>query len=110
MNDQVYDIHLDIELPLPETPLPGSDPEPWGETQVVGKALPRVDGYHRVSGTAVYPSDIVLPRMLHGAILRCPHPHARVRSIDTRAAEKMPGVHAVIDSRTPEADIAWPAR
>ena len=110
MNDQVYDIHLDIELPLPETPLPGSDPEPWGETQVVGKALPRVDGYHRVSGTAVYPSDIVLPRMLHGAILRCPHPHARVRSIDTREAEKMPGVHAVIDSRTPEADIVWPAR
>ena len=51
---------------------------PWGETDVVGKPLPRVDGYQRVSGSAVYPHDLILPEMLYAAILRCPHAnHAR---------------------------------
>ena len=53
--------------------------------------LPRVDAYERVSGSAVYPLDFALPDMLHAAILRCPHAHARVKSVDTSAAEKMPG-------------------
>ncbi len=47
--------------------------KPWGETTVVGKPIPRVDGYERVSGTAVYPLDVILPNMLYAAILRCPH-------------------------------------
>ena len=42
----------------------------------------RVDAYERASGTAVYPSDLALPHMLYGAILRCPRPHARVRALD----------------------------
>ncbi len=41
---------------------------------MVGKPLPRVDGYERVSGTAVYPSDLVLPDMLYAAVVRSPHP------------------------------------
>ncbi|HSM75398.1 MAG TPA: xanthine dehydrogenase family protein molybdopterin-binding subunit, partial [Desulfobacterales bacterium] len=97
-------------LPVPDTPPPGEAPQPWEETDVVGKPLPRVDGYERVSGTAVYPSDVVLPGMCYGAILRCPHPHARVKSVDTQAAEKMPGVRAVIGPSTPEADLAWSFR
>ena len=80
---------------------------PWGETKVVGKPLPRVDAYERVSGSAVYPLDFALPDMLHAAILRCPHAHAQVKSIDTSAAEKMPGVRAVITGKTPGADIPW---
>jgi xanthine dehydrogenase YagR molybdenum-binding subunit len=95
-------------VPVPETPKPGAKPKPWGTTNVVGKPLPRVDAYERVSGRAVYPSDVSLPRMLYGAILRCPHPSAIVRKVDIGQAEKMAGVHAVITSGTPGTDFTWP--
>ena len=54
----------------------------------VGKISERKDGIAKVTGQEIYASDIVLPRMLHGRILRSPFPHARVKSIDTSAAEK----------------------
>jgi xanthine dehydrogenase YagR molybdenum-binding subunit len=94
-------------LPIPETPRPGESPTPWQGTRIIGKAVPRVDAYERVSGSAVYPSDISLPNMLYGAILRCPHPHARVKRIETDKAKSMPGVHAVISGQTPGADAPW---
>jgi len=93
--------------PVPETPKPQEKAEPWTETKIVGRPEPRVDGYQRTSGGAIYPSDVNLPGMLHGAILRCPHPHARLTSIDTSKAEAMPGVHVVITDKTPGADIPW---
>ncbi len=68
---------------------------------MVGTRRPRVDAYERVSGSAIFPSDIVLPGMLHGAILRCPHPHARVRGVDSSAAEVLPGVRAVLTGFSP---------
>ncbi len=81
---------------------------PWaGETNIVGKGLPRVDAYELVSGAAEYTADVVLPGMLHAAILRCPHAHAMVKSIDTSAAEKLPGVMAVLTGKSPGADIPW---
>jgi CO/xanthine dehydrogenase Mo-binding subunit len=83
-------------------------PKAWGKTEVIGKPLPRVDAYERVSGSAVYPSDISLPDMLYGSILRCPHAHARVLDIDSRGAEKMPGVRAVIKGNTNGANLDWP--
>jgi xanthine dehydrogenase YagR molybdenum-binding subunit len=89
-----------IEGDVPHAPAPDQGAEPWGETKVIGTKRPRVDGYERVSGTAVYPSDLTLPHMLYGAILRCPHPHARVNGVDTSAAEKMPGVRAVLSGFT----------
>jgi xanthine dehydrogenase YagR molybdenum-binding subunit len=92
---------------IPTTPLPSETPEPWKQTEVVGKALPRVDAYERLSGSAVYPSDVVLPGMLYAAILRCPHAHARLKSVDVSKAETMPGVHAVIHDGTPGAKIPW---
>ena len=95
------------DAPVPDTPLPGERPAPWGKSRVVGKALPRVDAYERVSGTAVFPSDVTLPGMLHGAILRCPHPHARVVRIDTARARRMPGVRAVLDGSSPGAELLW---
>ena len=49
----------------------------------------------------------LLPDMLYGAILRCPHPHAQVKSVDTSLAEKMPGVLAVITGGTPGAEVEW---
>ena len=74
---------------------------PWNKTNIIGKRVPRVDAYERVSGSAVYPSDVVFPDMLYGAILRCPWPNAKVRSVDTSEAEKMEGVYAVISRRSP---------
>jgi CO/xanthine dehydrogenase Mo-binding subunit len=83
-------------------------PKPWTKTSIIGKRIPRVDAYERVSGSAIYPSDVTFPDMLYGAILRCPWPSAKVRSVDTSEAEKLEGVYAVISGRSPEADIYWP--
>ena len=66
--------------------------QPWRETRIVGQGLPRVDAFERVSGKAEYTYDVILPDMVYGAILRCPHAHALVKKINTAAAEKMPGV------------------
>ena len=91
-----------------EPPSPPDDKmQPWTETQIVGKAIPRVDAYERVSGTAEYTYDVILPDMLYAAILRCPHAHAMVKSVDTSAAEKMPGVAAVLTDKSPGTDVPW---
>src|SRR3981081_1504126 len=66
------------------------------EFSVIGKPLPKVDAASRVTGQAIYADDMLLPRTLHCRILRSPHPHARILSIDTSAARRMPGVQAVI--------------
>ena len=52
------------------------------ELKIVGKRHPKIDGWERVSGKATYASDIYLPGMLYGKILRSPHPHAKVVNID----------------------------
>lgn len=94
-------------LPVPETPLPGDEPAPWKKTHFVGKGLPRVDAYERVSGSAVYPSDVNFPDMLYAAILGCPYPNARVKNVDTSAASKVAGCRGVMTGSSPGADIAW---
>ncbi|HVS48688.1 MAG TPA: molybdopterin cofactor-binding domain-containing protein [Candidatus Dormibacteraeota bacterium] len=66
------------------------------EFGVVGKPLARVDAVTKVTGRAIYADDMLLPRTLHCRILRSPHPHARILSIDTSAARRIPGVQAVI--------------
>jgi len=102
------DIYYREGIPVPETPIGEESPSFWKKTDVVGKPLPRVDAYERVSGTAQYPSDILLPGMLYGAILRSPHPHAKVKKIDVSEAEKMEGVRAVLTGESREAkDITW---
>jgi 4-hydroxybenzoyl-CoA reductase alpha subunit len=63
---------------------------------VIGKPLPKVDAVSRVTGQAIYADDMLPPRTLHCRILRSPHPHARILSIDTSAARRIPGVVAVI--------------
>jgi len=107
VTDKEKALYYEEGIPIPETPRPGERPAPWKDTRIVGKAVPRVDAYERVSGSAVYPSDVSLPNMLYGAILRCPHPHARVKNLETGPAERMAGVHAVISDRTPAADLPW---
>ncbi len=62
----------------------------------IGNPLPKVDAYAKVTGRALYADDIMLPRTLYGRLLRSPHPHARILSIDIRQALELPGVLAVI--------------
>ncbi|MBD3675406.1 MAG: xanthine dehydrogenase family protein molybdopterin-binding subunit [Planctomycetaceae bacterium] len=64
--------------------------------KVIGKRPIRHDGADKVTGKAIYTADFKLPGMLHGAILRSPHPHAKIKSIDTSEAEAMEGVMAVV--------------
>ena len=68
-------------------------------TAVIGSGMRKVDGLEKSTGRAVYTDDVTLPGMLHGKILRSPHPHARILSIDTSRAEALDGVHAVITGR-----------
>jgi xanthine dehydrogenase YagR molybdenum-binding subunit len=63
--------------------------------RLIGTKVPRLDGALKSTGRAKYSYDVNRPGMLHGVILRCPHAHARLKSIDTSAASKMPGVKAV---------------
>jgi xanthine dehydrogenase YagR molybdenum-binding subunit len=80
--------------------------EPGRQFGVVGKPLDRVDGRERVTGAAKYTYDIHPPGMLYAAVLRCPHPHARLLSVDTTEAEKLFGVRAVL-SRDNAPAIKW---
>ncbi len=63
---------------------------------VIGKNPLRHDATDKVTGRAQYGADIRLPGMLYGAMLRSPHAHARILSIDTSQAEAYPGVRAVV--------------
>jgi CO/xanthine dehydrogenase Mo-binding subunit/CO/xanthine dehydrogenase FAD-binding subunit len=63
---------------------------------VVGRDVPRADAQPKVTGNAQYVADMHLPNMLHAAVLRSPHPHARIVSIDASAAKALTGVKAVI--------------
>ncbi|HZA21474.1 MAG TPA: molybdopterin cofactor-binding domain-containing protein, partial [Dehalococcoidia bacterium] len=69
------------------------------EYNVIGKRPIRHDGLDKVTGKALYGADIHLPGLIHGKVLRSPHAHARIRSIDTSKAEAHPGVLAVATSK-----------
>ena len=62
----------------------------------VGKRIPKLDAEEKVTGKAIYIHDLKVPGMLHGKILYSPHPHAKILSMDTSKAEKLPGVKAVL--------------
>jgi len=65
----------------------------------LGDSTPKIDGLEKITGAAVFADDMRLPGMLHGAFLRSPHPHARVLSVDTSAAEALDGVHCVLTGK-----------
>ena len=69
------------------------------ELRVVGKAHRKVDAVGKVTGTLKYADDLFLPRMLYGKLLRSPHPHARIVSIDTSKARALDGVKAVLTGK-----------
>ena len=72
-------------------PLPPND-----KLRLIGKSTPRWNGREKVTGAVRYATDIALPGMLHAHLLRAPLPHAHIRAIDTSAAERHPGVRAVL--------------
>ena len=64
--------------------------------RAVGAPTPRVDGFDKTTGRATYTADVRLEGALFAKTLRSPYPHARVLSIDTSAAEGLPGVYGVV--------------
>ena len=70
-----------------------------GQYNVVGTRAVRHDGLDKVTGRARFGADIQMPGLLHGKLLRSPHAHARIRSIDTSKAEALPGVKAVATAK-----------
>ncbi|MEL6343426.1 MAG: molybdopterin-dependent oxidoreductase [Myxococcota bacterium] len=91
-----------------EVPVRYGQPAPG--FNVIGARGRKADSIRKAVGTEIYTDDIQLPRMAHGRILRSPFPHARIRSIDTAAAEALPGVYAVMvgaDLPEPFCVIPW---
>lgn len=64
--------------------------------ELIGASLPRVEGREKVTGTAGYAADVLMPGMLWGKILRSTHPHARLVRVDATRARQLPGVRAVL--------------
>jgi CO/xanthine dehydrogenase Mo-binding subunit len=76
------------------------DQWPEGPLATVGRPAPRIDGLQRARGEARYTADVQLPGMLHAAVLRSPHAHARVEAIDLEPARSSPGVRGVVGPLT----------
>lgn len=75
------------------------DPKTEQQYKVIGTRPIRHDGVDKVTGRAIYGNDVQLAGMLYGKILRSPHAHATIKSIDTSEAEKVEGVFAVVTSK-----------
>ncbi len=81
-------------------------PDPQHRT-LIGKRTTRVDAPVKVTGHAKYTYDQTPSGLLYGKVVRCPYAHAKVVSVDTGAAEKMPGVKAVTVIQGPGKEIFW---
>ena len=90
---------------MDEHELPTWPPGTGLETAGVG--MPRREAPAKVTGGAVYSSDVRLPGQLYAAVARCPHPHARIRSIDAERARHQPGVVAVIAGDDGGEGVTW---
>ena len=66
------------------------------QLRVVGTSVRRIDARDKVTGRALYAGDLRVPGMLHGKVLRSPVAHARLLTVDARAAQAIPGVVAVL--------------
>ncbi|MBN1189067.1 MAG: xanthine dehydrogenase family protein molybdopterin-binding subunit [Dehalococcoidales bacterium] len=80
-----------------------ADKYPLDRYESIGKkGVRRLDGYEKASGSARYTLDVQIPGMLYGRFLTSPFPHAEIIGMDTSAAEKFPGVRAVLRYDDPE--------
>jgi xanthine dehydrogenase YagR molybdenum-binding subunit len=89
VGDELHPVARNVPADEPP-PLPPND-----ELVVIGKRMPRLDAVQKVTGRAKYTFDVQLEGMLHGASVSSTVAHARIKSIDTSAAERYPGVRAV---------------
>ncbi|WP_321470398.1 xanthine dehydrogenase family protein molybdopterin-binding subunit [uncultured Paludibaculum sp.] len=80
---------------------------PMASRKVMGQRLSRLDGIEKAAGRAKYNSDLNKPGMLHAVLLTCPHAHAKLKSIDTSAAEQHAGVAAVRVITQVGTEIQW---
>src|SRR2546421_4340836 len=74
---------------------------------IVGSPVKRLDGPDKVTGRAKYTLDINRPGMIYGRMIRSPHPHARIVSIDLSQAQKAPGVKVALNWKQPGADVMY---
>jgi CO/xanthine dehydrogenase Mo-binding subunit len=91
-------------------PQPVDSPQPEAPAHGIGASLPAADTRAKSEGTFPYASDLWAEGLLWAALLRSPHPHARIVSVDTSAALEMPGVHAVITHQDIPGDGAYGRR
>jgi len=80
---------------------------PMDRRRVMGKPVVRVDAPVKAAGRARYSQDVKRPGMLYGVLLTCPHAHAKVTSVDTGEAERMPGVKGIQVISGPGTEIQW---
>ena len=78
-----------------------------GKRSLIGKRITRLDGPIKSSGRAKYSYDVQRPGLLYGKMVLSPHAHAKIVSIDTNAAEKMPGVKAVDTIVAAGKEVLW---
>ncbi|MGH3311310.1 MAG: xanthine dehydrogenase family protein molybdopterin-binding subunit [Streptomyces sp.] len=82
--------------PAQGTPLPAGSLDQGPVTHGIGASLPSTDAPAKAEGTFPYAADLWAEGLLWAAVLRAPHPHARIVSVDTAPAAALPGVHAVV--------------
>ncbi|MDA0327827.1 MAG: xanthine dehydrogenase family protein molybdopterin-binding subunit [Gemmatimonadetes bacterium] len=85
-------------------------PNSKSDLRLIGTNQRKIEGLAKSTGRAVYTDDLTFPGMLHGKILRSPHPHARVRAIDVSRAAALDGVHGIVtgqDMPTTYGIIPW---
>lgn len=99
MSQQEIRLGFNGKLETKKMELSSGDPPPFDPAQkfrILGTRIPRLDGPAKTTGEARYSIDVRLPGMLYGRILRSPIAAATVRAVDLSAAQKMPGVEAVL--------------
>jgi len=67
--------------------------------EIIGSSIPRIDAAEKVTGKAIFGTDVKIPGMLYGKVLRSPLPHARILRIDTSRAERLTGVRVVVTGK-----------
>src|SRR3990172_5461463 len=91
----LYAQQLGVAAPRPVTASPPATEAPQ-QFDVIGKRVPRLHGLGVVTSLGQYTQNMRVPGMLHTRTLRSPHPHARIKNLDTSKAEALPGVVAVL--------------
>ncbi len=72
----------------------------------IGESVPRVDALEKVTGEAIFTDDLQFgPGLLHGRVVRSPHPHALIKHVDVTKARSLPGVRAVVTGEECEEHI-----